>query len=213
MKLTKFTHACFTLEQNDQTLIVDPGNWSTDLVIPTNVAAVVLTHKHADHFDLPLLHRIFEVNPDAVIIVPQSMAADVSELPIKTVSVGDTLSVGPFHLGFYGGTHAVIHPSIESVTNLGVLVNDSMYYPGDSFALPDRAITTLALPVVAPWLKISESIDFLLQLQPTFVFPVHDHIASDEGKKLVDGIISSFAKQYGGTYQRLTDSIEIEPTQ
>ena len=209
MKLTKFTHACFTLEHNNQTLIFDPGNWSDDLVIPDNVAAVVLTHKHADHFDPALLHTIMEVSPSAVVILPESMATEVSGLPLKSVTVGDTLSIGPFHLGFYGGTHAVIHPSIESVMNLGVLVNDSFYYPGDSFARPDRQITTLALPVVAPWLKISESIDFLLQLQPKFAFPVHDHIASDEGKKLVDRIISGFAKQYGGTYQRLESPKEV----
>lgn len=209
MKLTKFEHACFTLEKDGQVLVFDPGNWSSDFVVPSNVAAVVLTHEHADHFDKALLQKIIDVNPNATIIAPHKMAAQLPDFSNQGVTPGDTITVGTFTLRFFGGEHAIIHPSMSSVVNVGVLVNDSFYYPGDSFALPDVPVKTLALPVTAPWLKISESIDFMLEVKPDFAFPIHDHIASDDGKALVDSILGGFGERNGIHYQRINSSAEI----
>lgn len=209
MKLTKFRHACFTLEKDNQTLVFDPGNWSTDFITPSNVAAILLTHEHADHFDKELLQGIIDKNRDAVIIAPREMAEKLTGFNVQGVAPGDTIAVGPFTLQFFGGEHAAIHPDIASVVNVGVLVNGSFYYPGDSFALPNVPVKTLALPVTAPWLKISEPIDFMLAVKPQLAFPVHDHIASDDGKALIDRIIGSFAEKHGIRYQRITDPIAI----
>lgn len=209
MKLTKFGHACFTLEKNGQVLVFDPGNWSNDFVVPGNVAAVVLTHEHADHFDKDLLRRIIDKNPSTVILAPIEMTEQLSGFPSQGVAPGDITTVGPFNLEFFGGQHAVIHPSLSSVVNVGVLVNATFYYPGDSFALPGVPVKTLALPVTAPWLKISESIDFMLAVKPAIAFPVHDHIASAGGKALVDKILGGFGETRGIRYQRISSSIEI----
>lgn len=209
MKLTKFTHSCFTLETDGQVLVFDPGNWSTDFVTPGNVAAIVLTHEHADHFDQDLLRSITDKNPDTPIIAPHEMAEKLAGFRTQGVAPGDNLTVGSFTLRFFGGQHAPIHPEIASVVNVGVLVNDSFYYPGDSFALPGVSVKTLALPVTAPWLKISEPIDFMLEVKPTLAFPVHDHIASDDGKALVDRIIGGFADKNGVRYERITTPIVV----
>lgn len=209
MKLTKFIHSCFMLEQNNQSLVFDPGNWSTDFTAPDTVAAIILTHEHADHFDKDLLQGILDKNQDAVIIAPREMAEKLMSFNVQSVAPGDTVAVGPFILQFFGGEHAAIHPDIASVVNVGVLVNGSFYYPGDSFALPGLPVTTLALPVTAPWLKISEPIDFMLAVKPQLAFPVHDHIASNDGKALVDRIIGGFAEKNGIRYERISDSIAI----
>jgi len=209
MKLTKFGHACFMLECAEQALLFDPGNWSTDLTIPGNITAVVLTHEHADHFDRNLLGKIVDKNPNTIILAPMEMAEKLPDFPSKGVAPGDTVTMGPFTLAFYGGEHAEIHPDIASVVNVGVLVNDTFYYPGDSFALPNTPVKTLALPVTAPWLKISESIDFMIAVKPDLAFPVHDHIASDDGKALVGRIIGGFAEKNGIRYERLNTSVEI----
>lgn len=209
MKLTKFEHSCFMLENESQTLIFDPGNWSTDLVIPTNVAAIMLTHEHADHFDKDLLRSIVDNNQGAIIVAPHEMAEKLTGFSIQGVAPGDTVAAGPFTLQLFGGEHALIHPEITSVVNVGVLVNDTFYYPGDSFALPGTPVKTLALPVTAPWLKISEPIDFMIEIHPDLAFPVHDHIASSDGKALVDRVISSFADNHDIRYQRITGSVDI----
>ena len=49
MKITKYEHACFVVEEDGESLIVDPGGWTTDLVIPDTVVGVIITHEHQDH--------------------------------------------------------------------------------------------------------------------------------------------------------------------
>ena len=210
MRLTKFKHSCFMIESGEQTLVFDPGNWSTDFTVPNNVAVVMLTHEHADHFDKNLLQSIIDKNPSTIIVAPHEMVEKLAGFSCQGVAPGDSTKIGSFTLKFFGGEHAPIHPEIASVVNVGVLVNDSLYYPGDSFALPYTPVKTLALPVTAPWLKVSEPIDFMVEIAPELAFPVHDHIASSDGKALVDRIIGNFASKHDIHYQRLTSSIDID---
>ena len=55
MKLTKYEHACFTIEAEGKLVVVDPGAFTTDLGTPENVVAIVVTHEHPDHFDVNAL--------------------------------------------------------------------------------------------------------------------------------------------------------------
>jgi hypothetical protein len=54
------------------------------------------------------------------------------------------VSGGPFTLRFFGGRHSVIHESIPVIDNVGVLVDDAFYYPGDSYAAPEGSTWLLA---------------------------------------------------------------------
>ncbi|HEY0965367.1 MAG TPA: MBL fold metallo-hydrolase [Candidatus Saccharimonadales bacterium] len=209
MRLTKYAHACFVLEKDNKTLIVDPGVWSTDFVVPGNVVAVVVTHEHPDHFDIEKLAAIIEKNPDAVIIAHEDITKQISDISTQSVSAEETFVVESFSLEFFGGQHAVIHPNYPRIANLGVMIDNTVYYPGDSFAKPNKPVKVLALPVTAPWLKISEAMDFCAEVKADFVFPTHDAVASEFGKALPDRMLPSFAESYGGKYQRLTESIEI----
>ena len=56
MKLTKYEHACFTVEDTSgNVLVVDPGSFSKNFVVPNNVVGIVITHEHADHFNTDIL--------------------------------------------------------------------------------------------------------------------------------------------------------------
>jgi L-ascorbate metabolism protein UlaG (beta-lactamase superfamily) len=209
MKLTKYEHACFTVEKDEQVLVVDPGSLSTDFIAPENVTAVVVTHEHFDHLDNEQLAAIMDKNPDAVIVGHPDVVSKVEAFTTKSVVAGDTVEIGPFTLEFHGGKHAVIHSDIPVIANLGVMINELLYYPGDSFTLPGSAIDTLALPVSAPWMKASEAMDFLAAVMPRFAFPTHDAILSDAGKSITDNLLGGFAEKNGIEYRRLTESIEV----
>lgn len=209
MELTKYEHACFTIEKDGQLLVVDPGGYSSDFIAPSNVVAIVVTHDHGDHFDHEQLEAIIGENPDAVIIGPETVTSQIEAFTTKTVTIGDTLDIGPFHLEFFGGKHALIHPSLPLTANLGVLINDLLYYPGDSFSLPGRPVDTLALPAGAPWLKISEAMDFLTQIKPRLAFPTHDAVLSQIGKELADSRLGATASDIGSLYQRLSEPVTI----
>lgn len=209
MKLTKYEHSCFTLEKDGKILVVDPGNWATDFVVEENVVGVVVTHEHADHFYPETLKAIVAKNPKAIIIAHEDVTKQISELLAKTVAVGDIVSVGPFTLQFFGGKHATIHPSMPLVANLGVMINNLVYYPGDSFTLPGKPVDVLALPVGAPWLKISDVMDYLTTVKPRLAFPTHDAVLSEVGKMLPDRMLPPFAESYGGSYKRLEKPLDI----
>jgi len=209
MKLTKYGHACFTVEKDDQLLVVDPGGFSTDFIAPENVVAVVITHTHGDHYDHEQLEAIVDKNPDTVIIGNEAVTSQIEAFQTRTVQPEDRLTVGEFTLEFFGGKHAVIHRSIPQITNIAIMINDLIYYPGDSFTLTHKPVDTLALPAAAPWMKTSEAIDFLTELHPRLTFPVHDAILSNEGKAIVDHLLGDNAKKNGIEYLRLESPIDI----
>jgi hypothetical protein len=119
------------------------------------------------------------------------------------VEPGHTEQVGPFTLEFFGGNHAVIHPSMPQNQNVGVLVNNTLYYPGDSFSEPGKAVKVLAAPAGGPWMKISEAMDFITAVKPALAFPTHDAVLSDGGQQVNDSMLSHAAEQAGIEYRRI----------
>lgn len=202
-QITKYKHACFVVTKDDRSIVVDPGVWSDDFVAPKNVDAVVITHEHPDHCDTKTLADIVKTNPEAVIYTSASVATQLSDFSTQTVSVNETVHIGDFALTFYGGQHALIDSSLPVIENLGVMIDEKLYYPGDSFALPYGAVDLLALPVSAPWMKFSEAAEFLRVVKPSRVFPTHDVILSDVGKELVDTMFGRVADEIGARYERL----------
>jgi len=208
MNILKYEHACFTVEKDKKLLVIDPGEFATDFIAPENVVAVVVTHEHSDHLDTEQLASIIDKNPEAVIFGPDAVTSKLETLASHTVTTGDVIAVGPFSLEFHGGHHAIIHESIPAIPNLGVFINELIYYPGDAFTLTHKPVDTLALPVAAPWLKIGEVIDFLTLINPRVAFPTHDKILSNTGKELVDRILEGTAKTRGIMYQRI-ETLEV----
>lgn len=204
MKLTKFQHACFVVKNNNTTLVFDPGIFSKDFIIPDKVDGIVVSHEHPDHLDEKLIAAIFAKHPNTPIIGHESVVGKFTNHPSVTAKVGEICKIGDIELEFFGGEHAEIIPSLPVPANLGVLVNGLLYYPGDSFILPERPIKLLALPVAAPWLKISDTLAFLQAVKPEITFPTHDAILSEEGLALVDRLVGTAAAGQGIHYQRLS---------
>ena len=212
MRLTKLEHAALVLEDSGDKLYVDPGKFTTPITESAGAVAVVITHQHDDHWTPEQLKRIRDANPDVRIFGPAGVAAAASDFPVETVQAGDEREVGPFLLRFFGGKHAEIHRSIPIIDNLGVLVNDALYYPGDSFAVPEGvAVQVLAAPAGAPWMKIGEAMDYVVQLAPKRAFPTHEMLLSTAGKAISNARLGWAAEQGGGEYLPLEpgDTIDL----
>jgi len=212
MRLTKLEHAALILEDSGKRLFVDPGSFTTALTDVASAAAVVITHEHADHWTPEQLNRILELNPDVPIYAPAGVAAVATGFDVTVVAAGDTVEAGPFTLRFFGGKHAVIHSSIPVVDNLGVLVNDTLFYPGDSFTIPDDIeVDVLAVPSSAPWLKAGEFIDYVLAVKPKRSFPTHEMVNSVAGKQMANSRIGWATEQGGGEFFALEpgDTLDI----
>ena len=201
MRVTKQEHACLILEVSGKLLVVDPGAFTTALVGLNEVVGIVITHEHADHWTDEQLARIIERNPGAPIFAPEGVATAASKFDITVVKDGDTQQVEPFTLRFFGEKHEVIHESVPTVDNVGVLINDTVDYAGDSYTIPEGIdVDTLAAPVGAPWLKISEAIDFVLAVKPKRAFATHEMVLSAAGKSIGGDRLKWATEQGGGEY-------------
>ncbi len=201
MRVTKYEHATLRIDQSDQTLVIDPGSFTTPLDDLNGLVGIVLTHEHPDHWTPEHLDRLLRAAPGTPVFAPAGVAAAADGYDITVVSPGDTVTVGDFALRFFGGTHAVIHSSIPTIDNVGVLVNEELYYPGDSYAVPEGIeVDTLAAPLGAPWLKIGEAMDYVLAVKPRRAFGTHDMTLSVAGKTMHRARLQWATEQGGGEF-------------
>lgn len=211
MRITRHEHAALRVEHAGRTLIIDPGTFTAALTDLGDVVAVVITHEHPDHWTTEHLDRILRAAPGIPILSTAHVAAAAADHDVTVVQPGDAVSVDGFELRFFGGEHAVIHESMPRVENLGVLVNDELYYPGDSYAIPeDVEVNTLAAPIGAPWLKIGEAMDFVLAVAPRRCFGTHDMTLSSIGLAMHRQRLQWATEQGGGTFSALDPGDVLE---
>lgn len=204
MRVTKFEHATLTLVEDGRTLVVDPGSYTAPLADLEGVVAIVVTHEHPDHWTPDHLDRLLKLFPGTPIYGPDGVVRAATGYEVTAVHPGDVVEIEPFRLEFFGGRHAVIHESIPVIDNVGVLVNDEFYYPGDSYALPGSAqVRLLAAPAGAPWLKIGEAMDFVLAVAPRRAFGTHDMTLSVVGRDMARARLRWAVEQGGGEFVAL----------
>ncbi|MGX1880634.1 MBL fold metallo-hydrolase [Streptomyces sp. NPDC055287] len=210
MKLTKKSHACVRLEKDGRTLVIDPGAFSEqDAAVGADV--ILVTHEHPDHFDGDRLRAGMEANPGAEVWTLRSVADQLSAAfpgRVHTVGHGDTFSAAGFDVQVHGELHAVIHPDIPRITNVGYLVDGSVFHPGDALTVPEHPVETLMLPVMAPWSKISEVIDYVREVKPRRAIDIHDALLTDLARPIYDRQIGALG---GADHSRLApgDSADL----
>lgn len=206
MKITKYEHSCVVIEDQEKQMVIDPGKFSTSFIPSDKIVAVVITHVHSDHFDPEIVKKIKELNPGARLYSTEQVTQESPELKFETVSAGSTAQAEPFRLSFFGGNHELY----QGFENVGVLVNNSFYYPGDSYAVPNQAIKVLAAPASAPWLRVTEASQFIKDCKPGLVFPVHNAVLSEIGEEIHYRILSGAAQEVGSKWSVLKPAESIE---
>ncbi len=174
--MIKYTHACVRLEDGDRALVIDPGTFSEAEALD-GVTDILVTHEHADHIDVDRLRD----RPNVRIFTNAELAAQLEGLHVTTVAVGQTFTAGGFSVKAVGGHHAEIFDGLPGCANIGYIVDDLVYHPGDSLFVPDQDIEHLLLPASGPWLKLGEAITFVRSVRPRRAYPIHEVMLSDLG--------------------------------
>ncbi|AIY16097.1 MBL fold metallo-hydrolase [Pimelobacter simplex] len=212
MRLTKFGHSAVRIEHDGTTVAVDPGVWSQREAVE-GVDAVLITHEHVDHFHPDHLRAT-----DAPIYTIAAVAAQIRENApdvaerVSVVRPDESWTIGSLGVRAVGELHAVIHPELPRFDNSGYLLtagDTTVFHPGDALTGPGVPVDVLLAPVCAPWMRVSEGVDFARSLGAARNVAIHDRVFSPEGLGIVDLQFGRFLEAAGLEYRRLADGTDL----
>jgi len=213
MRIIKHGHACVTIATGSHTVVIDPGAF-TESAVAEGASAVLITHEHADHWTPEQLAAtdapVFTIAAvaDRIADADPSLRERVTVVtPGERVVAADGLAVT-----VAGVKHAVIHPELPHFDNSGYLVEAegrTVFHPGDALTTLPAAPDVLLLPVSAPWLKVSECIDYAREVGARRSVAIHDAVYSEAGLGIVDGHLGRFLAPREQEYTRLRPGQEL----
>jgi L-ascorbate metabolism protein UlaG (beta-lactamase superfamily) len=184
MELTKHAHACVTLDKAGGHLLLDPGTFASNVAeLLSGTNTVLITHEHFDHFDEAAVTAALDARPELRVFAPSAVTSrwPGRESQVTAVAPGDRFQADGFEIAVFGGVHALVHADIPRAVNVGYLIDDAVYHPGDSYEVPPAAVHTLLVPTSGPWTKMAETVDFVRAVRPETMVEIHDAMLSDIG--------------------------------
>ncbi len=183
MKVSKHAHSCLLAEEGGITILIDPGNYTSeenalDVNAIKKLNFILITHEHNDHMHMPLIRKIAKRFPDATIISNRKVAAILKKEGIKAATKGNDaikITSAPHEMTLHGA------PENSMFTLFGKLT-----HPGDSLSFTNTA-EVLALPIQAPWGSMVAAVEKAAKLNPKFVIPIHDWHWNGKEKNVRNG--------------------------
>ena len=211
MKIKKLGHCCLLIEEQGKRILTDPGAFSTAQNEVKDIDVVLITHEHGDHLHVESLKAVLKNNPGARVITNNGVAKILDEEGIKyeVVADGQSVDVGIVISG-HGKDHAPIYPTVRSVENTSYFIGERLFFPGDAFYKPTKPVELLAVPISAPWMKVSEGIDYAKEIKPKKCFPVHDGILIPALQQAVQRTTKGGLEGTGIEFVPLFEGEEIE---
>jgi L-ascorbate metabolism protein UlaG (beta-lactamase superfamily) len=193
MKLTKHEQSCVVIEKDGAAIVIDPGSFSPDAAdIIAGAEAILLTHEHQDHVNADAINAALASRPGLRVYAPAALRDTFAAHPdqFTAVAAGDTLSLAALEVTVHGDKHAVIHPDIPAVANVGYLIDGRVYHPGDAYFVPEPEVSVL-LPISGPWMKLGEAADYVRAVRPEQIVQIHDILLSDIGLGLAASLLGA----------------------
>jgi L-ascorbate metabolism protein UlaG (beta-lactamase superfamily) len=199
MKITKLGHCCLVLDINRVKIITDPGNFTDAQNTLTGIHILLITHEHQDHYHVESVAAIVKNNPDIEVVCNKAVAALIQKenilCKVSVVGEGESVTLHEVLIEGFGTEHAPIYGEMGKVENTGYMVANKFYFPGDNFEQPGKVVEVLALPVAAPWMKISECVDFAKAVKAKKAFGVHDGMIVPNFRPFVAMLLKNFVPE------------------
>jgi L-ascorbate metabolism protein UlaG (beta-lactamase superfamily) len=201
MRLTHLGHSCVLIDDPAGcagAALIDPGTLADDIDDLGAVDAVLITHEHPDHLELAKLRQLRHSNPQIGVFgspgVPGALPPDERERAVVLSSDGVARAdVAGWDVTASTTRHATIYPSLPDMTNNAYEIVQRVWHPGDALVVPDHPIEILLLPIGAPWMKLSEAVDYLRAVAPRLAIPIHQGGLAPAHRELHCELLAKFA--------------------
>ncbi len=177
MKIKKLGHCCLVITTDNKRIMTDPGSYTiSDQEIEENIDIIVITHEHPDHLHIESLKKILDKNTNAIVVTNSGVGKllDKEGIPYEKLEDGNIGEYAGVSFAAHGDRHEEIYEDYGQVQNTGYFIGEDLFYPGDAFTNPGKAVDILALPVAGPWTNIKNPMMYAREIHPRICFPVHD---------------------------------------
>ncbi|WP_195839952.1 MBL fold metallo-hydrolase [Cutibacterium porci] len=196
LTLTRGIHAALTITSGSTTLVVDPGAFGFPGSV-ANADAVLVTHDHFDHVDVPALAVALEDNPGLHVYTPTHLSLEANVDRQTLVSEGDEFMVGDVSVSVIGREQATASIDDDVIINVGYLIGGLVLHPGDARPVI-KNLDTLIVALAAPWQSTPQLEEYLRVVTPARVIGLHDGTLNDLGRNFGQKTLARIASSYGG---------------
>ena len=200
MKLTKYLHSCLLLEDQDKTVLIDPGIFTAQehVLEAKNIQKLdylLITHEHPDHMYIPLIKEFATKFPQLIILSNASVVKILGKENISVQTGNDEI------VSLVDSPHEKLWDK-QVPPNTIFTVFGKVTDPGDSLHFSSTT-DILALPVTAPWGSTTQAIEKALSLKPKIIIPIHDWMWKDEVRKSMYARLTDYFKPIGIDFKGL----------
>lgn len=227
MKIKKFAQSTFLIESGaGNRLLIDPGtyNFEQDFTVGDfeQVNVIVITHKHADHFDLEAtkaLHNLFQpkiITNHEIATILQSEMIEASIL-----NIGQSLVIADFLLTAVEADHVIRG---ELIINFGLVVESGsqrIYHTSDTRYIDPQQLSSekvfepdvLCLPISNRGLVmgIDDALYFANEIKPKTIIPMHYDSPKDKDRVRPEYFIKRFQEVQESLVSLSQISVEVLP--
>ncbi len=206
MKITKFPQSCLLIETKDKKILIDPGALKYDekyFNIWNSVDIILITHKHPDHCNTPVLEKI---NKDIKIYSTQEVQNANKNLNINIIKENDVIQLDNVKIEVVHAIHGyqpLLKGDKEIHENVGYIIDDGenrLYTTSDTICFRnDYKADIVVLPVTGHGLTMSafEAALYAKEVGATLTIPVHmDNPAFPPDFEYIEEMFNKYEVEY-----------------
>lgn len=178
--LTKFAQSCFLFEKAGHRLLLDPGKFDFDQHGRRpedwpSLEGIIITHEHFDHADLEVIKFLTERDRCSVYttstFAQQLVAVGVTATGMQP---NETVDIGAFTIRSISQQHGALSGGRPIPENIGFIVDETFYTPGDSIPVPEMPkAPVLLVPVAGPEMNFVTAKMMIEASQPQLAVAMH----------------------------------------
>lgn len=180
LSVTRGVHAAVIISDGSSTIVVDPGAFGFPEEAMKQANAVLVTHDHFDHVDLPSLTASLEQLPDLKVYSPTPLDLGEHSDRVTVVSEGETFTVGEIPVRVVGREQNRASLDDGFIANVGYVCAEAVLHPGDAYH-DEKNLELLFTAMMAPWQNRPQLEEHLRSVTPRRAVGIHDVLLSKVG--------------------------------